>query len=81
MAHRSDQVLEAALALPSDERARLAHELLLSLDADEDEKDVQAAWTEDLARRLREVRDGTVELSDLDEVDAYVAQKLAEVGG
>jgi putative addiction module component (TIGR02574 family) len=81
MAYRSDQVLEAALALPSDERARLAHELLLSLDAGEDEKDVQAAWTEDLARRLREVRDGTVELSDLDEVDAYVAQKLAEAGG
>ena len=81
MVRPSDQVLEDALALPSDERARLAHELLLSLDDHEDEKDAHAMWTDELARRLREVREGTAELADFDDVDAYVTKKLAEVHG
>ena len=83
MAH-ADKVLAAALDLPEDERARVAHELIRSLDADsshaEDSEDaVQAAWTGELARRLQEV--GTAELVDLDEVDAevdaYVTERLA----
>lgn len=81
MDQHGDQVLKAALALPADERARLAHELLLSLDAGDSEQDGQAIWTSELARRLREVREGTVELVDFDEVDAYVASKVAEVHG
>ena len=80
----SDEVLAAALDLPTDERARVAHKLLLSLDddeqgAEEDASSVAAAWAAEISRRLEEVRNGDVELIDADEVDAYVGQRLDEV--
>ena len=77
----ADQVLAAALELPTEERARIAHKLLLSLDVEHSEADATAAWTAELARRLQDVRTGAVELADMDEVDAYVEQRLAEVRG
>ena len=49
----------AVLALPLDERAELAAELLASLDGEPDE-DVDAAWAAEIERRIRKVRaDGT----------------------
>lgn len=80
----SDDVLAAALDLPTDERARVAHELLLSLDGDEVGDDLEAgsiaaAWAAEISRRLEEVRNGDVELIDADEADAYVGQRLAEL--
>ena len=79
----SDKVLAAALDLPTDERARIAHELLLSLGESEvhGDDDVTAAWTDEIARRLQEVRRGEVELVDLDDVDAYVGQRLDALRG
>ncbi len=80
----SDDVLAAALDLPTEERARVAHKLLLSLDQNEVGDDVEAdtiaaAWTAEIARRLEEVQSGDVELIDADEADAYIGQRLAEV--
>lgn len=75
----AEQVLAAALDLPTEDRARIAHKLLLSLDVEQSEADATAAWTAELARRVQDVRTGAVELADMDEVDAYVEQRLAEV--
>ncbi|MCG8424381.1 MAG: addiction module protein [Proteobacteria bacterium] len=77
----SDKVLAAALDLPKDERARIAHELLLSLGENYvgSDEDVAGAWAGEIAKRLQEVRSGTVDLVDLDEVDAYVGQRLDEL--
>ena len=74
----SDKVLAAALDLPTDERARIAHKLLLSLGENyvESDEDVAGAWADEIAKRLQEVRSGAVDLADLDEVDAYVGQRL-----
>ncbi|MBW3565149.1 MAG: addiction module protein [Acidobacteria bacterium] len=50
------KLLEEAMNLPLDERARLAEDLLASLDEKED--DVEAAWAAEIQRRAQEVRDG-----------------------
>ncbi len=50
------KLLEEAMNLPLDERARLAEELLASLD--EKEEDVEAAWAAEIQSRAQEVRDG-----------------------
>jgi putative addiction module component (TIGR02574 family) len=66
-----------ALDLPADERARLAHELIVSLESEtEDPAEVQAAWMREVEARLRDVDDGTVELVDWAEVRRRVLERL-----
>jgi putative addiction module component (TIGR02574 family) len=48
-----------AVALSPEERAELAHFLLLSLDQEED-PDAEATWDEELRRRAAEIQSGTV---------------------
>lgn len=54
-----DDVVAKVLRLPRHERARIAEELLSSLEEPED--DVAAAWASELERRSREAAEGTVE--------------------
>ena len=54
------KVFDEALALPASQRARLAATLIDSLDASHD-ADVDEAWRVEVARRVRELEDGTVE--------------------
>lgn len=75
----ADDVLAAALELPIDERARIAHELIRSLDIAESDSGAESAWTAELSQRLADIREGTATLMDLDEVDGYVASRVAEV--
>ena len=60
MSSRAQQVLRDALALPLDERADVAAELLASLDEAEAERpaDVEAAWAAEIERRARRVMAG-----------------------
>ena len=75
----ADKVLAEALDLPTEARARIAHELLRSLDEEPEEpRDVTEAWTGEIARRLQEVIDGSVELMSLDEVKRRTAAFLAD---
>lgn len=55
MTSRAQDVLREALALPLDERAGVAAELLASLDdaAAEHSADVEAAWAAEIERRAR----------------------------
>jgi putative addiction module component (TIGR02574 family) len=48
--------LKRALALPVDERAALANTLLDSLE--QAQQSVQAAWDEEVARRMRDLKAG-----------------------
>ena len=58
-----------ALELPRSERARLARELLLSLDEPLDDRaEVEAAWQDEAERRLREVDEGSAKLVDWETV-------------
>lgn len=72
----ADKIIADALELDEKERARVAHELLRSLDHGEDE-DAVDAWTDELRRRLQEVKDGTVELDDWDDVRRRLAARRA----
>jgi len=60
MTSRAQELLRQALALPIDERANVAAELLASLDADrqEDPAEVEAAWAAEIERRARRVMAG-----------------------
>jgi hypothetical protein len=59
----SKEILPELLKLPVSERARLAKELVRSLDRSED-PDAAAAWMGELDRRAREVISGTAKLED-----------------
>ena len=54
-----EEILSAALALPSGMRAALADHLLASLDG-EDQKRIDALWAEEAERRMKEIEDGIV---------------------
>ena len=62
-----------AKSLPPQERARLAEELLATLDPHE--PDVDAAWDKELRRRIDEVERGTVQLVPADQ--AFSAARRA----
>jgi putative addiction module component (TIGR02574 family) len=56
----AEEVESAALQLPQEARARLAARLIESLEEEDDE--VERAWAEEIARRVREIDAGEVEL-------------------
>lgn len=58
-----EDVLRAALTLTPEARAQLADKLLSSLDG-ENQKEIDAAWAEEAERRMKEIREGKVELID-----------------
>jgi putative addiction module component (TIGR02574 family) len=59
---RVRDVLDQALGLPLKQRARVAQELIASLDEDQpdDPAAVAEAWDEEIARRVEELRSGRV---------------------
>jgi putative addiction module component (TIGR02574 family) len=69
-------VLAQILRLPADERARLALELIRSLDG-EREAGAAEAWDAEIERRGAEVDAGTAETMTLQEYRAHVRQRRA----
>jgi len=67
MTQEARDLLQKALALPENERAELAGNLLSSLDTAVDQ-DVDANWQQEVARRLEEVQSGKVETIPWEEV-------------
>jgi putative addiction module component (TIGR02574 family) len=63
MSHARERIEEAALDLPTSERAALAHRLIASLDevGDDDPTEVELAWEGEIQRRLDEYRRGEVQ--------------------
>ena len=59
MTRDAQELLKKTLTLPDKERAELAGNLLASLDVTVD-LDADAAWQEEITRRLREVESGQV---------------------
>jgi putative addiction module component (TIGR02574 family) len=73
-----NEVLAAALALPLDERASLARELIASLDGEPD-ADAEDAWAVEIERRVQELKDGTVKGIPLAEARAQIDERLRRV--
>ena len=78
----ADELLNDALRLPSEERARLAHELLLSLEGPvREEGDFEAEWAKVIERRVQEVVSGKVKLVSVEEARRSVSERLERVRG
>lgn len=73
-------VLSEILRLPAEERARLALELLRSLDGEPD-GDAAGAWDAEIERRGAEVDAGIADTMTLDDYRAHVrARRAARTG-
>jgi putative addiction module component (TIGR02574 family) len=59
-------IANAALALPAPARAMLAEDLLASLESSPEE--IKEAWRIEIERRVKEIREGKVELIPGDQV-------------
>ncbi len=73
---RTEELLVQVLRLPRRERARVAEELLSSLE--EPDEEVTAAWAGELERRSREVAEGTVQTVDWARVRAEILSELRQ---
>ncbi len=78
MSRRRD-VFAEALALPLAQRARLAHDLIHSLDEEEAEDPVEVAraWDEEIARRVADFESGRVKGEPWPKVEARIRRQLA----
>jgi putative addiction module component (TIGR02574 family) len=69
----TQEILKAALALAPEERARLAKDLIASLD--ETTVEVEPELASEIARRIREVDTGAVKAIPWAEVKARIASR------
>jgi putative addiction module component (TIGR02574 family) len=72
----TEDLLAEALRLPRCERAKVAQELLSSLEESAD--DVAAAWADELERRSREIADGRVQTVPWETVRAEILKELEQ---
>lgn len=75
MSTKIDEVLKPALKLKRAERARVAAELIASLEGPE-EKNHKDAWAAELAKRIRDVRKNQIQLEDWTSVRTEIAKAL-----
>jgi putative addiction module component (TIGR02574 family) len=75
----ASDVFAKAMELSIEERAQLAHQLLVSLHEDERTKDpdqVAKAWASELERRMRDIDDGTVKTEQWSDVRKRISAQL-----
>jgi putative addiction module component (TIGR02574 family) len=71
----AEHVLQSALSLPPSERADIAASLIQSLDETAD-ADADAAWAEEIKRRVESIDTGQVTLIPWDQVMREMRQRL-----
>jgi len=75
MSPKTESIMREALELPREARALIAERLLESLDFEEP-FELSEAWKQEIARRCREIEDGTVELVPAETVLEKAAERL-----
>jgi putative addiction module component len=75
MNERARRLLKEALELPAEERAMLCAEIEATLEEADSPETIEAAWREEIAHRIREIEEGTVELLDGEAVLAELHAK------
>lgn len=71
----ADPKVAEVLALPEEDRAFLAQQLIASLDETAD-ADAEAQWDEVIERRSREIEEGKVSCRPVDQVVQEIRKKL-----
>lgn len=74
MTHEASDVLKRALALPPEDRAELAGSLIESLEVAQD-PGVEAAWNEEISRRIQDLDSGRINAIPWTAVRRRVAAK------
>ncbi len=69
-----NKMKDEALSLPVDDRAKLAHELIMSLDEGVD-SDINNAWEAEISKRVQEIKDGTAKGRPAEEVLSEIRAK------
>ena len=72
-----DQIRQAALALPLEEREELLSEILGSIE--ENREEIDQSWLAEVKRRIAAYERGETQLIDHDEVMRQVDEDLAEM--
>ena len=79
MAKTADDLREEVLALPTQERARIASELLASLDSEAvDETEVDELWSVETQRRVEMLDTGEAGTLTWDEIEQRFAERRAQ---
>lgn len=77
MTQEATELLKKALTLSAEERAQLVDSLLESLDEPrEDPADIEAAWNEEIARRIADLDSGKAKTIPWEEVRLRASAKL-----
>ncbi len=74
MSQPADALLQQVLELPREQRARVAEDLLVSLE--EPSEDVAKAWVEVIERRSTDVTEGRVQTVEWQDARAEVTREL-----
>ena len=69
------RLLKKALALPPEARAALATSLFESLDEEPADEGVEAAWSEEIKRRIEDIDSGKVQMIPYEEVRRRLAAR------
>lgn len=72
-----ERIVEEAMTLPADMRARLVGRLLESLNLPRQEE-IERLWAEEAERRVEDVRSGKVKPIPGEQVFAQIRQRLAK---
>ncbi len=72
------ELLKKALALPPEARAALAGSILESLDDEPADEGVEAAWDEEVKRRIEEIDSDKVQMIPYEEVRRRLAALLSD---
>jgi len=72
------ELLKKALALPPEARAALATSLFESLDEEPADEGVEAAWSEEIKRRIDDIDSGKVQMIPYEEVRRRLAALLSD---
>lgn len=70
------EVENKALALSAEERAKLAHELIVSLD-DAIDREVETAWDAEIERRVKEIKSGAAKGRPAEDILAEIRAKYS----
>ena len=73
------ELLDKVLALSVEDRGVIIDRLVESLDAGPVEEGVEAAWSDEIKRRVEEIQSGKVEMISGEEVDRRLRTRLSNV--
>jgi putative addiction module component (TIGR02574 family) len=78
MTEEVSEILKKALALPPEARAAIAGSLLESLNDASVDEGAEAAWSEEIKRRIEDIDSGKVQMIPYEEVRRRLAARLSD---